>query len=101
MVGVAVTVGAILVHKGKTDPESHLDVIRITIFGGAEQEVKVRTRRMVPRRTDRLSRHRRELVIPRKSRARGSAHTSLLAVIRLARRGTAETRHTSPKAPDA
>ena len=83
-VALAGAVGPIMVHNGKTDPESHPDVIRITISGGAEKEVKVRTRMMVPRRTYRRSPHTRELVIPRKSRARGSAHTSLLTVIRLA-----------------
>ena len=30
-VALAGAVGPIMVHKGKTDPESHLDVIRITI----------------------------------------------------------------------
>jgi len=31
MVALAVAFGAIMFHKGKTDAESHLDVIRITI----------------------------------------------------------------------
>ena len=37
---LAVAVGPIMVHKGKTDPESHLDVIRITISDGAEKELR-------------------------------------------------------------
>jgi len=44
MVALAVAVGAIMFHKGKTDAESHLDVIRITISDGAEKELRfVRT----------------------------------------------------------
>lgn len=37
---LAVAVGPIMVHKGKPDPESHLDVIRITIADGAEKELR-------------------------------------------------------------
>ena len=39
-VALAVAVGPIMVYKGKTDPESHLDVIRITISDGAEKELR-------------------------------------------------------------
>jgi hypothetical protein len=37
---LAVAVGPIMVHKGKPDPESHLDVIRITISDDAEKELR-------------------------------------------------------------